>query len=312
MINWIKRHKFILLLALVLAILLNNSGRNPIGLKPAINYDAPYGTTEQSFSTGIDAQSSQPSRSSIGFAPPSFEKVSDSSQRVVIQNSSLSLLVKNVRETGDKILSTTRSLGGFMVDLNYNNPSEQGFATITVRVPTEKLDQALSEFRSYSVKVTSENLMGTDVTEQYEDLDQRIATLKKTKAKFESILDDAKEIDDIIRVNQEIINLEQQIDFATGQKLGIEDNARLTKITIYLSTDELALPYTPDEAFRPDVIFKKAVRSLLSTVQNGGELLIWLGVYSVIWIPIVLIIIVIKKRKRKITDTSSTRTSRLN
>jgi hypothetical protein len=152
--------------------------------------------------------------------------------------------------------------------------------------------------------------MGTDVTEQYEDLDRRIETLEATRAKFEEILEKAVTVDEIIRINQEIINIDSQIDQATGQKTALSDNARLTKVTVFLSTDELALPYTPDEAFRPGVIFKKAVRSLLNAVQNGAELLIWIGVYSVIWVPVVIIIYLLRRRKKGAPDSS--RTSRLN
>lgn len=306
--TWIKNHKLLLFSALIIAVLLNNRLNLPITpLSTRISTGESFAPDSASFNIGTSqdmiAQDS-------GFFPPSYDKVSNSTQRVVIQNSSLSLLVENVRETGDRILATVKGMGGFMVDVNYSNPEEQGYATITVRVPTDRLDDALNEFRSYAIKITNENLMGTDVTEQYEDLDERIATLEATKEKFEEILASATEVDDLLRVNQEIINLQTQIDSARGQQMALEDNARLTKITVFLSTDELALPYTPDEAFRPGVIFKKAVRSLLGTVQDLAGLAIWLGVYSVVWIPVVLIIIWYKKRKKSGTDTP--RTSRLN
>lgn len=185
-----------------------------------------------------------------------------------------------------------------MVQINYNNPNEQGYATVSVRVPTDRLDEALNQFRASAVKVTSENLLGTDVTEQYQDLDQNLTTLRATRTKFEEILKKATTVQEILEVNREIISLEQQIDYATGQKMAISDNARLTKITLFLSTDELALPYTPNKVFRPDVIFKLAVRSLLSTVQSFAELVIWAGVYALIWVPILIVFIIIKRRMR--------------
>lgn len=299
MINWLKTHKLLLVLTLVIAFLLQNKLNPPVSpLSNSLSTKESFGPDTTSLAVDMDrTQIGAPS--DIGYFPPGYEKVSGSSERIVIQNSSLSLLVEDVRETGDRILATVKSMGGFMVDVNYSNPEEQGYATISVRVPTDRLDEALREFRSSAVKVTSENLMGTDVTEQYEDLDRRIETLEATRAKFEEILEKAVTVDEIIRINQEIINIDSQIDQATGQKMALSDNARLTKVTVFLSTDELALPYTPDEAFRPGVIFKKAVRSLLGSVQDLAGLLIWLGVYSVIWVPILLLAIYLKKRKRK-------------
>lgn len=295
LINWIKTHKFILLLVLVIAYLLRNSYSPPIPLRSNQTFEA----TDQSLSTGASSPMEKSFAPDIGIVPPNYQQVSDSSQRVVIKESNLSLLVKNVRETGDKIISTAKGMGGYMVSTSYNNPSEQAYATISVRVPTDKLDQALSQFRSLAVKVTSENLVGTDVTQEYEDLDQRLETLNATKTKFDEILKRATTVTEILEVNRELINLQQQIDYTTGQKMALSDNARLTKVTLFLSTDELALPYTPDKVFRPDVVFKLAVRSLLSTIQSFAEFLIWGVVFAVIWVPLVVVVILIKRFRQK-------------
>lgn len=302
-INWVKTHKLLVILALIIAYLLQNSPVSPLEprSRPGLGIQA---TDEINYSnSGANVGMTAPSAGKsftgeTGFPPQNYQQLSDSSQRIVIKESNLSLLVKNVRETGDKIVNTAKGMGGYMVQINYNNPNEQGYATVSVRVPTDRLDEALNQFRASAVKVTSENLLGTDVTEQYQDLDQNLTTLRATRTKFEEILKKATTVQEILEVNREIISLEQQIDYATGQKMAISDNARLTKITLFLSTDELALPYTPDKVFRPDVIFKLAVRSLLSTVQSFAELVIWAGVYALIWVPILIVFIIIKRRMR--------------
>ena len=294
-INWVKAHKFLILVALIIAYLLRSSIPTPIGMRTSSSVDV----SSSAYNTGAPMPMGKPMSSEIGMTSPSYQQVSDSSERVVIQESNLSLLVKNVRETGNKIINAAKSMGGYMVNTSYNDLDGQAFATISVRVPTDKLDQALEQFRGFAVKVTNENLVGTDVTQEYQDLDQRIATIKATKSKFEEILKRGTTVTEILEVNREIINLEQQIDSATGQKMAIADNARLTKITIYLSTDELALPYTPDKVFRPDVVFKLAVRSLLGSVQSFAEFLIWAGVFAVIWVPLLIILIVFKNWRNR-------------
>ena len=90
---------------------------------------------------------------------------------------------------------------------------------------------------------------------------------------------------------------QSQIDNLKGQQKYFEQSAKLSKITIYLSTDELALPYAPTNEWRPAVIFKEAVRSLLGTIRSIGSLIIWAGVYIPILIPVLLIIRYIKKKR---------------
>lgn len=289
LINWIKSHKIVILLVLIIAYLYFKdrpiTPLPPFSKSPTVDY---YRTSP---SVGMVA----PELS----LPKGIETVSDTTDRIITKTSDLSLLVKDVRNTGDQIISYAKANGGFMVFASYNRPTDSPFATITVRVPTTKLDDALNYIRSLSIKVTSENLVGTDVTEEYVDIEANLATLNKTKEKFEEILEKAITVTDILTVQRELISLQQQIDALIGQKKSIENNAKLTKITVYLSTDELALPYAPDKAFRPNVIFKLAVRSLLNTLRSGAEAAIWIGAYSVVWAPIVLGFIAYKKLKKK-------------
>jgi len=293
-LNWIKTHKLIVLLLLIIAYLyFKDNAIIPLrqfSTSRSVDY---YNRTTPSLG-GIAA----PELSELSL-PMSRENVSDTTNRIVTKTSDISLLVKDVRSTGDQIISYAKNNGGFMVFASYNRPTESPFATITVRVPTNKLDEALAFIRSLSIKATSENLVGTDVTEDYIDIEGRLATLKKTQARFEEILDKAISVQDILTVTRELISLQDQIDVLIGQKESIENNAKLTKITVYLSTDELALPYGPDKAFRPNVVFKLAVRSLLSTLRSGAEAAIWIGVYSVIWVPIVFGFIAYRKLKKE-------------
>lgn len=212
-----------------------------------------------------------------------------SDNRLVIQNSNLSLLVNDVRDIGDKVVKHAQSVGGYMVETSYNRPSESPFATITVRIPSDKLTESLEYIRGLGLKVTNENLRGHDVTDEYVDTEERLSILERTKAKYESILANATAVQDVLTVQREIINTQAQIDSLNGQKQYLEQNAALSKVTVYLSTDELALPYTPDEAFRPAVIFKLAVRSLIGTLRWFGQAAIWVAVYAVIWVPALLI-----------------------
>lgn len=234
------------------------------------------------------------------FSPPQsdYAPTSNTTNRMVVQNSSLSLLVTDVAGTLQTIIQKTNELGGYMVNSYLTRPQDAPNATLTIRIPATNMDIALTYFRQTAIKVISENLEGEDVTDQYVDTDARLATLTKTKEKFESIMDQAVKVQDILEVQRELINLQSQIDALKGQQNYLEKNSQMAKITLYLSTDELALPYAPSESWRPQVIFKEAVRSLIGAFRKIGTTLIWLGVYAMIWIPIGLVIIIIKKRKK--------------
>lgn len=208
---------------------------------------------------------------------------------IIAKYSSLSLLVSDVRKSADQVISYAKREGGYFVSQDLTSPEEAPLATVSVRIPASKLESSISYFRSLSVKVSSENIVGTDITRQSQDLDAQVKVIQDGIKKLTEIRDRATLAADILSITKEILSLQQQLEYLVSQKKYLAEAAGTSLVTIHLSTDELALPYTPPTGFRPDAIFKAAVRDLMTSLYRGGEALIWLAVYSVIWVPLVLL-----------------------
>lgn len=293
-INWVKKNKLSSFLLLVLVILVYKVlvGNSPV-LPPLLNSSVPV----QDVSPMIGY-----SKSSAGLAIPSMMPIYGEAaptpgvtNRMVVSNSQISLLVRDVVSALTTIKTKTTSLGGYTVESNLMRPADAASGQITLRIPSEKLDDALNFLRSSSVKVVSENLVGEDVTDQFVDNDARLAILTDNKTRFEEIMKKAEKIQDILQVQQEVFNIQSQIDAIKGQQNYLTKTSQMAKLTAYLSTDELALPYAPARPWRPEVVFKLAVRSLLGSLQDLGSKAIWMTVYSVIWLPILVVAFVIYK-----------------
>ncbi|NMC36619.1 DUF4349 domain-containing protein [Candidatus Beckwithbacteria bacterium] len=303
LISWVKQNQLatILLIIFVFFILKTLFGNfYGYNLKYSENYVMPMAAfmDEESYSRDFKVSSS-----TQGTAAPAPEI----SQRMVIQSSQLSLLVSDVKKTLEAISSYTQSIGGYMVESTLDRPEESASGRITVRVPQEKLNEALAHFNAQAVKVVSQTLEGTDVTDEYVDNQARLAILDQNKTRFEEIMAKAVTVQEILQVQNEIFNLQSQIDQIKGQQEYLQKNTQMVRITIYLAEDELSLPYVPDNAWRPDVIFKQAVRNLISLLRGLGSIVIWIGVFSVLWIPVVVGVIFYKKyyTKKKLAKNPS-------
>ncbi|MFH0864113.1 MAG: DUF4349 domain-containing protein [Candidatus Gottesmanbacteria bacterium] len=299
MLDWVKRNKIAALIILVLLVLLIKS--NLSSVVPLIP------TTGVLRSDMMEQKMAVPgSFGTSSIMPPSDQYTPTQTQnRLVVQESSMSMLVSNVRKINDQIVDKAKSVGGYMVNTSLTNPQEAPFATVTIRIPADELKTTLDYFRTLAIKVTSENILGTDVTDQYVDVQARLATLEKTKAKFADIMDKAVQVQDILTVQRELINIQDQIDSLKGQQQYLEQTAKLAKVTVSLSTDEFALPYAPTGQFRPEVIFKQAVRSMVTNIRDLAGVLIWVVVYGVIWIPLAVIVFLVwRKRNKKVVQSS--------
>ncbi len=287
-IGWIKQNKLTSILLLVVAYFILKS------LLPGAQPRSDYSTSQLSTPAGRGGVSTE-----VGIPSPESAPQPEVEERMVVKTSQISAVVKEVKKSVDEILAEIEEKGGYMVSSSISRPQEQPYAQIVVRVPVDQLEETIAYVSDLAAKVTSQNLQGRDVTDQYEDLEEKLRVLDETKQKFENILDQATEVEDILQVQRELINIQDRIDAIKGRQEYLEKTAENAKLTIHLSSDELSLPYLPeDDVFRPKVVFRKAVRSLVRTLRGVGRGIIWLAVYSVILVPIIGILVWYKKRKK--------------
>lgn len=303
LLSWIKEHKLAVLLFVVIAFLLANdvSGSRRVlqfeSARPSAVARPSIGAAPQMADMKIEAEVGRGMDSVATSIMPYPNPVPpvDSSARMVVRTTSLSLKVNNVEEAINRIEQAATSLGGYMVNSDISTPEGASSGSIVLRVPSDKMSEAIEQFKAAGVKTVMQSVSGSDVTDQFVDNAERLRILEANKAKFERIMTDATRVEDMLSVQRELLNLQAQIDAIKGQQQYLEQTSKLSLVSIYLSTDELALPYSPDTAFRPGVIVKEAARSLILTLRGFLTLLIWIVVYAPVWIGGILIFAVFSR-----------------
>lgn len=303
LVSWFKNHPLAAFVAgIILYWFLSKASRTFLGanligssLSGAKLYAPAYeGADYGGSAVGIGSEATS-------LAPASIRQESaptDTDERMVVTNTSLSMVVKEVRDSVDQIVSLAIDNGGYMVTQRLSQPEEAPYAELTVRVESARLEDFLNEARNLAVKVTMEQVNGTDVTDQYEDLEAKIVIYQRNMAKFDQLMTQTEDINYLLQIQRELINLQNQIDNLKGRQKYLEQTAKLAKVSFNLSSDEWSLPYAPAKTFRPNVIFKQAVRALVTTLRGLVEKLIWIAVYSVIWGPVLILFLWFKRRQR--------------
>ena len=293
-VDWIKRNKLLTLLLIGAGWwVLNSIPRTLLGGSTMMGVSESY---------AVDSYGGAPmmalSNSKYQYAREATPQP-DVTNRKVVVNSNFSLLVKDVTGTVEMIKEKTLQMAGYMVNTNINRTEYGETATLQLRVPSEKVEETSKYLRTIAVKVVSENVDGHDVTDQYIDIERRLGDLEAQRARMLAILDKATTVNERLTVQQALNQIQDQIDSYKGQLQYMDGTTKTSKLTVYVSTDELGLPYTPAQSWRPQVIFKQAVRSMLGTLQDIGSFGIWLAVYLPIILGAVVVFVVIKKIIRK-------------
>jgi len=168
------------------------------------------------------------------------------------------------------------------------------YAAITIGVPVDEFEKVLSRLRGLALKVVDETAAGDDVTQQYVDLQSQLTNLEATRARIQEFLKDTKTVDEALRVNQELSNIEGQIEQIKGQMNYLNDRSAFSTITVNLEPELPVLTPTPTPTafptatpipWNPGQTFGHAKNTVTVIYQGVGDFLIWLGV---VILPIVL------------------------
>jgi hypothetical protein len=107
--------------------------------------------------------------------------------------------------------------------------------TLVFRVPVGAFDDALAAVRALGTRVSSEKVTGQDVTEEYVDLEARVRAQRAVEEQYLSVLREARSIPDILAVEQKLGEARTEIERAEGRRRLLENETRLSTITVHLA-----------------------------------------------------------------------------
>lgn len=246
-----------------------------------------YSSSMPSYRGGVGMDSTA---NGLTLAPSLDYDFSGAKQETVVGNSVdrrvtrnyVSAHVKNTQDYSNKISVQAELAGGKVMNVNLSETVDgtNSFGTLMVLVPNAQVETFLDKVTSESIKIVDTQLLSYEISQEYTDLERRLAQAEETYSRLKVIYEKATTVEEILKVQRELTNMQSEIDSIKGRKRALDELSTNTQITIYFSTDEFALPYVPEGTFEFGKTFKTAVRALVSTVDAVLALGIWLVVFS--------------------------------
>lgn len=199
-------------------------------------------------------------------------------ERLIIRTAELSIIVSDTEESIRMIGGLANSTGGWVVSSGTYQYSEAKRGNMSIRVPAEKFEAILQQIKDSAVEVTSENVSGQDVTEEYVDLSARLENLEATAARVRGFLDDTESVEEALAVNMELSRLEGDIEAMKGRLQYLSQSAAFSTININLTPDILNQPIEV-AGWRPQGIAREAIEALIETLQVVANIGIWIVLY---------------------------------
>ena len=244
-------------------------------------------------------------------------------ERMVVKNADMSIVVKDPEKTMADISKLAEDMGGFVVSSNlYQTNTSSGIlvpqANVVIRVPAEKLDEALATIKSGAVEVQAENVSGQDVTSQYVDLESQLKNLEAAESQLMEIMKKAEKTEDVLNVFNQLTSIRGQIESIKGQMKYFEESAALSSVSVTLVAEETIKPIEI-AGWKPQGTVRDAIQNLIFFWQDFVDFMITfvlnfipklLTIGLVFGLPIWLIVRAVRKsaRKRKAIEASKAET----
>ena len=131
----------------------------------------------------------------------------------------------DISSTLDKVVDIASALGGYIAN--------QDDTSVTVRVPSADFRAAMRQIEKQG-DVVHRSVKAQDVTEEFHDIGVRLKSLLATRERLQKFLDRAKNIDEALRIEQQLARLNGQIDQLRGRLHFLEARAAFSTITVAL------------------------------------------------------------------------------
>jgi len=282
-----KRNLFILILAV---LLLSACAPAPAATPQPNSRGGAIDT--QKFAEAPAAQ--PPSITTSNYGSAQDAPASQAQERIVIQNADLSIVVKDPQAKMAEIGALARRLGGFVVSSNMSQINISGNTkvpdgSISIRVPATDLDNALTEIKTNTVDVPTENRSGEDVTDKYVDLQSQLKAKQAAADKLYEILQKTEKADETLMVFNQLTQVQTDIEVLKGQINYYDQAAKLSAISVHLIAEATVQPIMI-AGWQPQGVARNAVQALVDFFQGFANFLIWLAIYI---IPVAAVLILL-------------------
>ena len=160
--------------------------------------------------------------------------------RKIIRNAELNLEAGVPEDAQREITAIAETKGGFVVESQQSasdvQSSVRDIVTMTVRVPSDKFGETLSEIRGTASRVVLESVKGQDVTEEFIDIEAQLRAKKALELQFMEIMKRANNVEDALSVQSQLADVRGEIERIEGRKRFLDNQSSLSTIKIRLQT----------------------------------------------------------------------------
>ncbi|MFB9838992.1 DUF4349 domain-containing protein [Actinoallomurus acaciae] len=156
--------------------------------------------------------------------------------QAIIYTADLTMRSGDVTGAAGRAKSAVTAAGGYVGNESATeNPGSRPSATITFKIPSARYQGVLDQLASSRIGTrVSLRQQADDATQEVADVDSRVKSAKATLASFRKLLGKASDIDDIVRLEQEIAGRESDLEALQARQRSLAAQTGYATVTLRL------------------------------------------------------------------------------
>jgi len=228
--------------------------------------------------------------------PPAASKPEDYADipKKIIKEATIRYTTGDFKRAHKELTAIIARFGGEIISEQESRSEVAQQTQMEIRVPSVKFDSCLNSLASADETLLEKNITSKDVTEEYVDVSARMKARKEIEQRYLDILKQAKNVEDVLKVEEQLKTIREEVEAAQGRLQYIDHNVSMS--LIHLSFYQAFSNTTPQgPGFFSRIFF---------SVKDGwNSILTALISFTALWpvwmVTFVLFIVIRRYRKRR-------------
>lgn len=175
---------------------------------------APRKEPEQKQNPFTDSAATPPSAKNESAKPASQNIDWD---KKIIKTANINAACSDYKEFSNIIHAKAKQYGAYIAQEQQEETSYKISNTITIKVPVALFDDFVNSLDGKGITIKEKVITSEDVTGEYVDTKSRLEAKLSVRLKYLELLKQAKNMDEILKVQYEINNIQEEIESAAGR-----------------------------------------------------------------------------------------------
>jgi hypothetical protein len=207
----------------------------------------------------------------------------DRPELLIIKTGSIAIQAAELDSALADATTAILGLGGYASGSGRSGDGDDAQASTTFRIPSARWDEAVIAIREIGEKVLDERSETVDVTGQVVDIEARMRNLETTERAFQSIMDRATVIKDVLEVQERLTDVRGEIEELASKAAHLREQAAMSTLSVTFSIKPAPVIARQEARFDPGTEAEAATAQLVGILQSLATAGIW---FAIVWLPV--------------------------